>query len=135
MRLEYDHHFESTGRARFHADHTDLCIGVVQISNGESPEIFCSCLVGGRDPVNKWMRKGRLNRARCIMLKNVTEVTFYIDLWRNILDTRLGNRNQYPPVRWVVLVPGYLGQVLYRGIHIQGSIARMSLIKRRLGSR
>jgi hypothetical protein len=81
MRLEYDHHFKSTGRARFHTDHTNLCLGVVQITTGESSEIFCSCLVGSRDPVNKRMRKGSLNTARCIMLRNVVVwVTLYIDL-------------------------------------------------------
>ena len=73
------------------------------------------------------------------MLRNVFEwVTFYTDLWQNVLDTRLvGNMNLYPPDRWVVLVPGYLGRVLYQGTHVQGhgSIAQMSLIKRRLGSR
>jgi hypothetical protein len=61
-----------------------MCLGVVQITTGESSEIFCPCLVGGRDPVNKRMRKGSLNnlKARCIMLRNVAKwVTFYIDLW------------------------------------------------------
>ena len=43
--------------------------------------------------------------------------------------------NRYPLERWVVLVPGNLGQVLHRGIHMQGSIARVPLIKSRLCSR
>ena len=137
MRLEYDHHFESTSCARFHTDHTNLCLGVVQIMTSESSENFFPCLVGGRNPVNKGTRNGSLNRARCTMLRNVFEwVIFYTDLWQNVLDTRLvGNMNLYPPDRWVVLVPGYLGRVLYQGTHVQGSIAQMSLIKRRLGSR
>jgi hypothetical protein len=77
MRLEHDHHFESTGGPRFRADHTNLCIGVLQITTGKLSEIFCSCLVGGRDMVNKRTRKRGLNRAWCIMLWNVVEgVTF-----------------------------------------------------------
>jgi hypothetical protein len=43
--------------------------------------------------------------------------------------------NRYPLDRWVVLVPGYLGRVLHRGIHILGSITQMPLIKRGLDSR
>ena len=63
------------------------------------------------------------------MLRIVAEgVTFWIHLGKNILETYLGNMNWYPPKHWVVLVPGYLGQVLHRGIHVQGSIARVSLI-------
>jgi hypothetical protein len=83
-------------------------------------------LVVVRDPVNKRVRKGRLIKVRCIILRNVAEgVTFYIDLRRNVFDTYLGNMNWYPLERWVVLVPGYLEQVLCRGIHIQGSISQM----------
>ena len=73
---EYDDYSILTRGARFHADHTNLCIGVMQIMTGESSEIFCSCLVGGRDPVG--VRKGGLNqRVWCIILRNVAEgVTF-----------------------------------------------------------
>ena len=73
IRLEYDNYFNSTSGPYFHIDHTDLCIGVVQTTNGKSSKIVCSSLVGGRDPVNKGIRKGSLNRALCIMLRNVTE--------------------------------------------------------------
>ena len=73
MRLEYDHHFISTSSPRFHADYTNLRIGVIQITNGEPTEMFCSSLVGSRDPVNKRMRKGIINRALCNMLTNVVE--------------------------------------------------------------
>jgi hypothetical protein len=80
-RLQYDHHLNSATRAYFHGDHTDLCVGVVQITIGESSEIFCSSLVGGRDPVNKWMRKGGMNKARWIVLRNVSEgITFQVHL-------------------------------------------------------
>ena len=73
MRLEYDHHFISTSSLRFHAHYTNRCIGVIQITNGEPTEMFCSSLVGSRDPVNKRMRKGTINRALCNMLRNVVE--------------------------------------------------------------
>jgi hypothetical protein len=77
IRLQYDHHLDSTSRAYFYGDHTNLCVGVVQITIGESSEIFCSSLVGGRDPVNKRMRKGSMNKARWIVLRDVSEgVTF-----------------------------------------------------------
>jgi hypothetical protein len=97
-------------------------------------------LVGVRNPVNKRVRKGSLNKVRGNTLRNVAKgVTFYIDLWGNVFDKYLGNMNWYPLACWAVLVPGYLeaGRVLHRGIHIQGSIARMSesLIKRRLRRR
>ena len=73
MQPECDHYFISTRGARFHADHINLCIGVVKITTGESSEIFRSCLVGNRDPP----RKGGLNWVLCIMLRNVAEgVTF-----------------------------------------------------------
>ena len=76
MRLKCDHHFKSTSGARFHADHTNMCTGVLQITTGESPQIFSSYLVGDRDPVNKRMREGSLN-IWCIMLRTVVErVTF-----------------------------------------------------------
>jgi hypothetical protein len=73
MRLEYDHHFISTSSAGFHADHPNLCIRVVQIMTGESSEIFCSSLVGRRDPLNKGTGEGGVNRVRCIILRNVAE--------------------------------------------------------------
>ena len=41
--------------------------------------------------------------------------------------------NRYPLKRWVELVPGHLGRVLHPGIHMQGSIARMSSMIRGLG--
>ncbi len=57
---------------------------MVETMTGKLSEIFCSCLTGwveGRDPVNKWMGKGSLNRAWCNMLGNVAKgVTFLIDL-------------------------------------------------------
>jgi hypothetical protein len=77
MQSEDDHYFKSTHGARFHADHINLCVGVLQITTGELSQVFCSCLGGGRDPVDKRMRKGGLNRVRCIMLRNVAKgVTF-----------------------------------------------------------
>jgi hypothetical protein len=83
-RLEYDRHFNSTSGGRLHRDHANLCIRVVQIMAGESSEIFYSCLarwVGGRDPMNKRMRKGCLNKVRCNVRRNVAkEVTFLIHL-------------------------------------------------------
>jgi hypothetical protein len=140
MRLEHDHHFKTTRGTHFHTDHAYLCIGVVQITTGKPSEIFCSCWIGGGDPVmNKLMRKGRLIKGWCIILRSVAEakgVAFWIHLRRNILETYLGNMNRYPPERWVVLVPGYLGRFLRQGIHTQGPIARVTaLIKRRLGNR
>jgi hypothetical protein len=68
IRLENDHHFKSTGGQCLHADDTNLRIGVVHITTGKSPKIFCSSVVGRRDPVNKWVRKGSLDGALCIML-------------------------------------------------------------------
>jgi hypothetical protein len=132
MRLEYDHHFELASGARFHADHADPCIRVVQITTGKSSEILCTSLVGSRDPVNKGVRKGVLNRARCIILRSVAK---RIHLWRDVLDIHLRNIIWYSLERWVVLELGYLGRVLHRGIHMRGSIFRVSLIKRKLGSR
>jgi hypothetical protein len=97
IRLKYNNHFNSTGGASFHTDHINLCIAVVQITNGKSSEIFCPSLVGDRDPVNKWARKGTLNRALFIMPRNVTEgVTFYIHLRRNVLDMYVGNNESAP---------------------------------------
>jgi hypothetical protein len=111
---------------------------VVQITTGESSEIFCSCWVGGGDLVmNKRLRKGGLNKVRCIILRSVAEaerVAFWIDLRRNISEIYLGNTNLHPPERWLVLVPGYLGRVVRRGIHTEGPIARVTLIKRSLSS-
>jgi hypothetical protein len=70
---------------------------MVQIAEGESSEIFCPSLVGGRDPVNKWMRAGGLNRALSIMLRNIAErVTFWIDLWQNVLNMCLGKHESVP---------------------------------------
>jgi hypothetical protein len=85
IRLEYNHHFKSTSGPRLHSDHIDLCIGVMQITIGKPSEVFCSSLVGGGGPVNKLLRKGGLNRARRIILRNVAErVTFQIDLWSKV---------------------------------------------------
>ena len=93
MRLEYNHHFEPTRGTRFHADHTYLCIGVMQITNGESSEIFCSSWVGGRNPV----RKGGLNKTWCVMLRNVAEGDrFWIHLQRNILEMYLRKHELVP---------------------------------------
>jgi hypothetical protein len=133
MRLEYDHHFESTSSARSHADHFNLCIGVVQITTGDSSQVLCSCSVWGGHPMNKRIRKDGLDRAWWFnMLRSVAEG---LHLRRNALDIYLGNTDWYPLECWVVPVPGCLGRVLHRGIHIQGSVARVSLIKERLGSR
>jgi hypothetical protein len=53
----------------------------MQITNGESSEVFCSCLVGGRGPA----RKGAPNKAWCVMLRNEVEgVTFWIHLEKKI---------------------------------------------------
>jgi hypothetical protein len=93
VRLEYNHHFEPTGGTRFHADHTYLCIGVMQITNGESSEVFCSCLVWGRGPE----RKGAPNKAWCVMLRNVAEGDrFWIHLGRTILEMHLGKHELVP---------------------------------------
>ena len=56
----------------------------MQITNDESSEVFCSCLVGGRD----LMRKGGLNEAWCVMmLRNIVEgVTFWIHLAKHLRD-------------------------------------------------
>ena len=82
--LEYDRHFNPTSGASFHSDHINLCIGMVQIVTGESSEIFYSCLGGqggGRDPMDKRMRKGDLDKAWCIVRKNVAKgVMLLIDL-------------------------------------------------------
>ena len=104
---------------------------MVYITTGELSENFCSCLIGGRVLVNKWKRKGG---AWCIMLMTVTEgVPFKIHLGRNVLDMYTENTTRYSLERRVVLGPGCLGRVLHRGIHMQGSIARVPLIKWRLG--
>lgn len=83
-RLEDDRYFDSTRGASFHGDHTNLCIGVVQVMTDESSKIFCSCLggrVGGRDTMNKRMRKGGLKKAWCNVRRNVTKgVMFLIHL-------------------------------------------------------
>ena len=68
--------------------------------------------------VNKLMRKGSPNRAWFIMMRNVAEH----HLWRNILVCKLsrilGNINPNPLEHWIVLMPGYLGRVLHRRIHM-----------------
>jgi hypothetical protein len=136
LRLEYDHHSKSTSGSRFHADHANLCIGVVQITNGQSSKILCSSLVGDRNLVNERIRKGSMDRRA--LLRNVTK---RVTLWRNVLDMYLRNMNRNLPEHWVVLEavavrlrlePGYLGRIRHREIHMQGS---RSSIKRRLGSR
>ena len=90
MGLEHDHHFKPTSGTHFHADHTYLCIWVVQITTGDSSEIFSPCWIGGRDLVNKRMRKCGLNNVWWIILRSVAEaegVAFWIHLQRNILET------------------------------------------------
>jgi hypothetical protein len=82
-RLEYDCHFNLASSASFHSDHSNLCIGMVQIMTGEPSEIVCSCLrrVWGRDPMNKRIRKGGLNKAWCKVRRNLTKgVVFLIHL-------------------------------------------------------
>ena len=65
----------------------------------------------------KRLSEGGLNRVWPIVLRNVAKgVTFYIHLWRNVLDMYIGDMNLYSLERWVVLVPGYLVPVLHRGI-------------------
>ena len=87
VRLEYDHHSKSTSGTRFHADHANICIGVVQIMTGNSSKVFCSSLVGDRDPVNK-----RISRSRRALLRKVAQS---VTLRRNILNMYLGNMNRY----------------------------------------
>lgn len=85
--LEYDRHFNSTSGTSFHSDHTNLCIGVVEIMTGESPEISYSCLGGrggGRGPMSKLkrMRQGGLDKAWCKVRGNVAKgvIMFLIHL-------------------------------------------------------
>jgi hypothetical protein len=61
--FDYDHRFISSGDALFRADETNLTLGVVYISIGESSEILFSRLVGGRDSMDKRIRKGGLRRV------------------------------------------------------------------------
>ena len=68
IRLEDDHYFKSTSGQCLHADDTNLRIGMVHVTTGKSSEIFCSSLVGGRDPANKWVRKAALNGSLSIMV-------------------------------------------------------------------
>jgi len=72
IRLEYDHHFNPTSDPRFHADHANICIGVVQIMTGKSSKVFCSPLVGDRDPVNKRIGTGSMNRGA--LLRNMAKI-------------------------------------------------------------
>ncbi len=110
--------------------HSDLCIRVID----QSPEIFCSLLVGGRDPVDGRIRNGP-NRVWCNVLGNVAKKVTLIHLRRNILDIYLESMTRYSRRHSVVLVPGYLGHVVHPGKYMQGSIARVSFIIRRPGSR
>ena len=77
-RLEYDRHFNSASGASFHSDHTNLCIGMVQIMTSESSKIFYTCLgrrpgFGGRGPMNKRVRRGGLDKAWCVVRRNVAK--------------------------------------------------------------
>ena len=80
IRLEHDHHFNLTSGPRFHADHANLCTGVVQITTGELSKIFYSSLVGGRDP---GMRESAMHGALCNLLRDVVK---RVALWRNASD-------------------------------------------------
>ena len=89
-RLECDHDFILTGCSRFHTDRTNLCIGVVPITTGESSEILWSGLVGSRHTVNKPVGKGGLRGVWYYILGNVSkEVTFLVHLWRDVLKMNL----------------------------------------------
>jgi hypothetical protein len=128
--LQYDHDLKATSGALFRGDHTNLCVRVVQITIGQSSEVVGSRLVGGRDPVNKCMGKGGLRRARCNVLRKVAKEVMLVHLQRNIMDMYLRNMDRfYALERSVVLVRGHLGHALHPGIHMRGSIARMSFIK------
>ncbi len=96
--------------------HTNLCIRVID----QSSEIFCSQLVGGRDPVNDRMRKG-LNRVWCNMLGNVAKMVTLIHLRQNVLDVYLESMTRYSQRHSVVLVLGYLGHVLHPGKYMRSS--------------
>jgi hypothetical protein len=112
---------------------------MVQIMTNESSKIVCSCLagrVGGGDPMNKRVRKGGLNKAWCIMRRNVAKVVmFLIQLQRNVLGMHLRKMNRYPLEHLAELVLGYLAHVPHQEIRMQDSIARVSLIKERPVSR
>ena len=85
---EYDHHLNPTSGPRFHADHANLHIGVVQIMTGHSSKYFCSSMVGGRNVVNEWIRKGTVDRRA--LLRDVVK---RVALRRNVLDKYLGAMN------------------------------------------
>jgi hypothetical protein len=57
-----------TSDVRFHADHTNPGVGMMQVTTGESSEIL-SLWTGNRDPVSKWIRKRGLNRAWCDVVR------------------------------------------------------------------
>jgi hypothetical protein len=102
---------------------------VVEIPIGQSSEVLGSMLVGGRDPVNKWMGEGGLRRARCNGLRKVAKEVFLVHLQRNVMDMYLRNMDRYALEHLVVLVRGHLGHALHPGTHMRGSIFRVSLIK------
>jgi hypothetical protein len=105
------------------------------MTNGQSSEVLGSMLVGGRDPVNKWIGKGGLRRARCNVLRKVAKnVTFLVHLQRDIMDMYLRKMDQYALEHPVVLVRRHLGHALDPGIHTRGSIARV-IDQRRYDSR
>ena len=62
-----------TSSARFHADHTNLRVRMMQVTTGKSPEILCCWLTGNRDPVSKWIGERSLSRARCDILRRVAD--------------------------------------------------------------
>lgn len=97
---------------------------MVEIPIGQSSEVLGSRLVGGRDPVNQWVGKGGLRRARCNVLREVIkEIVFLVHLQRNVMDMYLRNMDRYALEHLVVLVRGHLGHALHPGIHTRGSIA------------
>jgi hypothetical protein len=100
----------------------------------ELSEIFCSYLagrVGGRDPMNKRMRKGSLNEAWFNVRRNVAKgVLFLIHLQRNVMSMYLRKMNRYPLEHRAELALGYLAHLPHQEICMRDSIARVSLIKR-----
>ncbi len=78
--FDYDHHFISSADALFHTDYMNLTLRVVHILIGKLSEIPHSMLVGGRDPVDKQIKKGSLRGVWDLLLRNL------VPLQRNIMN-------------------------------------------------
>jgi hypothetical protein len=89
--LDYDHRFISSVDTLFRADYTNLTLGVVHISIGESSEIHFSALVGGGDPVNKRMSKGGLRRIWCDLVLGKM-----VQLQQNVMNMHSGKHGSKP---------------------------------------